>query len=53
MEGTDDEKRRAFVKAFTELSTRINLLMNLPIAKLNRLVLKERLDEIGKSTAKV
>ena len=53
VEGTDDQKRRAFVKAFAELSARINLLMNLPIAKLNRLVLKERLDEIGKSTAQV
>lgn len=53
VEGAHDEKRRAFVKAFTELSARINLLMNLPIEKLNRLVLKERLDEIGKSAAKV
>ena len=45
--GTDDEKRAAFRKAFTELSTRINLLLALPVDKLDRLVLKKKLDEIG------
>ncbi len=47
--GTDDEKRAAFRKAFTELSTRIDLLLALPIRKLDRLVLKQKLDEIGKT----
>ena len=46
--GTDDEKRAAFRKAFTELSTRIDLLLALPVAKLDRLALKKKLDEIGK-----
>lgn len=46
--GTDEEKRKAFLKAFTELSTRINLLLALPVEKLDRLVLKKKLDEIGK-----
>lgn len=46
--GTDEGKRKAFLKAFTELSTRINLLLALPVEKLDRLVLKKKLDEIGK-----
>lgn len=46
--GTDAEKRKAFLKAFTELSTRINLLLSLPVGGLDRLVLKKKLDEIGR-----
>jgi arsenate reductase len=45
--GSDEDKRRAFLLAFKELSTRINLLLNLPVDKLDRLVLKQKLDEIG------
>lgn len=47
--GSEEEKRRAFLKAFTLLSTRINLLLALPFEKLSRQALKTRLDEIGKS----
>jgi arsenate reductase (thioredoxin) len=47
--GTAEEKRRAFLRAFTELSARINLLLALPLEKLDRLTLKRRLDEIGKT----
>ena len=47
-EGSDEEKRRAFVRAFSELSARINLFVNLPLDKLDRLALKRRLAEIGK-----
>ena len=47
--GTEQEKRKAFLRAFTELSTRINLLLSLPLDKLDRLTLKRKLDEIGKS----
>jgi arsenate reductase len=46
--GSDEEKRRAFQRAFAVLSARINLLLALPIEKLDRLVLKKKLDEIGK-----
>jgi arsenate reductase len=46
--GSDEEKGRAFQRAFAELSARINLLLALPIEKLDRLVLKKKLDEIGK-----
>jgi arsenate reductase len=47
--GSDDDKRKAFLRAFTELSSRINLLLALPIEKLDRHSLKSKLDEIGKS----
>jgi arsenate reductase (thioredoxin) len=49
VQGSDEQKRKAFMRAFTELSTRINLFMSLPIAKLDRLALKRRLEEIGKA----
>jgi arsenate reductase len=51
VQGTDDQKRKAFLKAFSQLSTRINLLLNLPLEKLDRLALKAKLDEIGTSKA--
>jgi arsenate reductase len=47
--GTEQEKRKAFLRAFTELGTRINLLLSLPLDKLDRLTLKRKLDEIGKT----
>jgi arsenate reductase len=46
--GTDDVKRKAFLRAFTELTTRINLLLALPLDKLDRMSLKRKLDDIGK-----
>ena len=46
--GPDHERRRAFLRAFTELSVRINLLLALPLEKLDRLTLKRKLDDIGK-----
>ena len=46
--GSDEAKRKAFQRAFAELSARSNLLLALPIDKLDRLVLKKKLDEIGK-----
>ncbi len=52
VQGTDDEKRRAFVKAFSQLSTRINLFLSLPFEKLDRLALKAKLQEIGKTLTK-
>ncbi len=47
VQGTEAEKRKAFLRAFTELSARIKLLLALPVDKLDRLTLKRRLDEIG------
>ena len=47
VQGSDDDKRKAFLKAYTELYRRISLLINLPFDTLSNLALKERLDEIG------
>ena len=51
VEGSDEERRKAFSAAMSVLSTRINLLLNLPLEKLERLAIKQKLDEIGKSGA--
>jgi arsenate reductase len=48
VEGSDEHKRKAFMRAFSELSTRINLFVSLPLHKLDRLALKNKLDDIGK-----
>jgi protein-tyrosine-phosphatase len=45
-EGNEDEKRKAFLKAYAELYRRISLFVNLPFETLGRLALKEKLDEI-------
>jgi len=49
VEGRDDHKRRAFRLAFSALSARINLFVNLPMDKLDRLALRKKLEEIGKT----
>src|SRR5437870_3536949 len=48
VEGTDEEKRAAFRDAATILRRRIELLVNLPIAKLDALAIHSKLKEIGK-----
>jgi len=48
LQGSDDDKRRAFFKAYSLLQNRIQLFLNLPLLKLDRVALKQRLDEIGK-----
>lgn len=47
-EGTDDEKRKAFLKAYAELYRRISLFTSLPLATLSGLALKQKLDQIGR-----
>ena len=47
VQGTEEEKRRAFKDAFTALSRRIDLFLALPVEKLEQLALKKKLDEIG------
>ena len=49
VEGPIEEKRKAFLKAYTEVHRRILLFINLPIEKLTDLALKEKLDEIGRT----
>jgi arsenate reductase len=48
VQGSDQEKRRAFLCAYTELHRRISLFINLPFATLGKLALKEKLEEIGR-----
>jgi arsenate reductase len=45
--GSDDARKKAFREAFIILRRRIELLASLPLEGLDRLALKERLDEIG------
>jgi protein-tyrosine-phosphatase len=47
--GADEDKRRAFLRAYTELSNRINIFLSLPLDKIDRLVLQRKLREIGKA----
>ena len=49
VKGTDEQKRRAFLAAFTALRNRINIFVRVPLDKLDRLAIKKKLDEIGKS----
>ena len=49
VEGGDAAKRVAFRKAYDQLEQRIQLFMGLPIEKLDKLSLKERLAEIGRN----
>jgi arsenate reductase len=48
--GTEAVKRFAFVDTMRMLHQRIDIFINLPVAKLDRLSLRQRLDAIGKTT---
>ena len=52
VEGTDDDKRRAFHRAFVQLSNRINLMLALPVESLERQALIEKLRAIGTAEAR-
>jgi arsenate reductase len=45
--GSEEDKRRAFFRAYNEITTRLNLFLSLPMDKLDRLTLQKRLEEIG------
>lgn len=45
--GDEDTRRRAYMKAFAELRRRTELLVALPIEKLNRLTAEQQIREIG------
>lgn len=49
VEGTEAERRLAFAESYRMLKNRISAFVNLPIASLDRLSLKTKLDAIGKS----
>lgn len=46
-QGTEAERRLAFAEAYRMLSQRIGAFVNLPIASLDAMALKRRLDDIG------
>lgn len=48
-EGNEAERRLAFAEAYRMLKNRIGAFISLPIASLDRLSLKQKLDHIGKS----
>jgi len=49
VEGSDDDKRKAFFNAYSRLHNRIQLFLNLPLSRLDRVALTSRLKEIGKA----
>lgn len=48
VEGTAEERRRAFENAYRLLETRIRLFVALPIEKLDRIALKRHADTLGR-----
>lgn len=48
VEGSEEEKQRAFLSVFMTLRTRVGLLVNLPIEKLDKLSLHKELHSIAK-----
>lgn len=50
VEGSDEEKRKAFAETSRTLLNRIRAFVNLPIEKLDRLSLQRCLNELGKSS---
>jgi arsenate reductase len=48
VEGTDEAKRAAFVAAAAMLRKRIELLVNLPVEKLDAMAIKAQVQQIGK-----
>ena len=48
VEGSDAEKAAAFLDAFRMLKRRIDLLLALPLASLEEIALRQRLQEIGR-----
>ena len=47
-EGSDAEKRAFFADVYGQIHNRVSILVSLPLASLDKLALKERLDEIGR-----
>jgi len=50
VEGDDNAKRAAFRESFLLIARRIDLLLALPVEKLERLVLQDRVRAIGSAS---
>src|SRR5205085_8829455 len=48
-QGTDEDKRSAFFRAFNELQNRLLVFVSLPLTRLNRHALQRSLDEVAYS----
>jgi arsenate reductase (thioredoxin) len=48
VEGSEEEKQKAFLKAFTVLQRRISLFASLPLDQIDKLSLQTKLRDIGK-----
>lgn len=48
VEGTDEEKRDAFRKVFSQIRTRVQLFLELPVGKLDAMSLHKEVRDIGK-----
>jgi arsenate reductase (thioredoxin) len=48
-DGSDEEKRKAFLQAYVQLRKRIELFVNLPLEKLDRLAVQLQMQHIGTS----
>ncbi len=46
-QGSDETRRKVFMKVFVEIARRIDLMLALPIEKLDRLALERRVRDIG------
>ena len=53
VEGSNEERRRAFRNALHAIESRVKLFVALPIDKLDRMAVKRDLDEIGSGTVSV
>ena len=51
VEGSEQERAKAFREAFFLLDRRINLFLSLPMSSLDRLSLKKELDKIGQQSS--
>jgi hypothetical protein len=49
VEGSDEEKERAFNKAFRELDARLKIFTSLRLESLDQLSLRRQLDAIGQT----
>ena len=49
VEGDEEMRRKAFLRAYTELYRRISLFTALPFGTLDKLALKAKIEEIGRS----
>jgi arsenate reductase len=47
VEGSDEEKRRAFAKIFRHIMNRVQVFVNLPLALLEKSAIKHEMDKIG------